>query len=520
MPDSSLLSASNPCLNMHRISKRFGATQALEDITLSVRSGETLALIGENGAGKSTLMKILSGAHAPDSGEMHLLGNLYKPRGPQDARRAGIAMVYQELSLAPDLSIEENIMLGQERSRWGWIRRNEQRQKVRDALKLLGYEDLRPERIVGNLPIGTQQIVEIARGLIGQAKVMVFDEPTSSLARNDVLELFRLIHRLNAQGIAIVYISHFLEEMREVAKAYTVLRDGRLAGQGQLADVSNSELVAMMVGRNVETLFPHVPHSIGETRLAARNLTGDARQTLGRTPQDIQLQLRAGEILGMFGLVGAGRTETLRLLMGLDHTTAGDVAVLGRPSGSSVASRMHDGLALVSEDRKTEGLSQSLSIADNLTLSHLRPYARMGLLRLNKRRDAAVHWMKSLRVKAASPDQPIQQLSGGNQQKVAIARVLHQKASILLLDEPTRGIDVGTKAEIYQWIGESAASGKSIIFVSSYLPELMSVCDTIAVMARGRIRDVRPTSQWTESQLLSAAVLSDHERGDEGENTA
>lgn len=495
----------NVCLSMHSICKRFGATQALRDISLFVRAGETLALIGENGAGKSTLMKILSGAHSPDSGSMLLNGHRFRPHGPHDARRAGIAMVYQELSLAPDLSVEENMMLGQELSQYGFVNKSQQREKVRAVLRLLGHSELSPSRIVGNLPIGTQQIVEIARGLASNAKVMVFDEPTSSLSRHDVQELFRLIHRLTGEGLAIIYISHFLEEIREIAQRYLVLRDGQMAGGGLLTEITNPQIVSLMVGRNVDALFPHVPHSIGQTVLQVRGLSGSP------TPRHISLDVRSGEIVGLFGLVGAGRTETLRLIMGLDRSTAGVVQVRGRTSANSPRAKIREGLGLVSEDRKGEGLSQSMSIVDNLTLSDLKPYVRFGIMDLKKRRDAARHWMRKLSIKGRTPDQPVSHLSGGNQQKVAIARVLHQNADILLLDEPTRGIDVGTKAEIYQWIGELAAAGKSILFVSSYLPELMAVCDTIGVMSRGELREVRLTNQWTESEILSTAVLSDEE---------
>ena len=490
---------------MGHIGKRFGATQALQDISLAANSGETLALIGENGAGKSTLMKILSGAHSPDSGTMTLDGKIFRPRGPQEARKAGIAMIYQELSLAPDLSVQENIMLGQERSRFGFIRKAEHTQRVRQVLSLLGHADLAPARLVGSLSIGTQQIVEIARGLASDAKVMVFDEPTSSLSRHDVQELFRLIVRLQQQGLAIVYISHFLEEIREIADRYFVLRDGKGAGEGFLKDVSNSQIVSLMVGRNVDSLFPKVPHAIGETVLEIENLSGE------RFPRSVSFKLRAGEIMGLFGLVGAGRTETLRHLMGLDRPTSGRVRVHGRKGRSSPQARLREGIGLVSEDRKGEGLSQSLSIVDNLTLSDLCPYSRLGILNLTKRRAEAERWMKLLSIKGKNPEQPIIQLSGGNQQKVAIARVLHQNASILLLDEPTRGIDVGTKAEIYQLVGDLAAAGKSILFVSSYLPELMAVCDTICVMARGQLRKIRPTSDWSESEIIQVAVSTDIE---------
>lgn len=485
---------------MQGICKRFGATQALADVSLEAYGGQVVALIGENGAGKSTLMKILSGAHAPDAGEMQLSGLSYRPSGPHAARQAGVAIVYQELNLAPDLSVEDNIMLGIEEQRAGWLLRGAQRQRVRQALDLLGHPDLTPQRLVGSLSIGAQQLVEIARALVSEAQVVVFDEPTSSLPRHDVERLFQVIRRLQSQNIAVIYISHFLEEIREVADRYLVLRDGRPAGTGVLNQASDEQIVALMVGRNVDTLFPEVPHDLGEPVLEVQQLSGYP------VPRDVSFEVHRGEIFGLFGLVGAGRTETLRRLFGLDPISSGRLLVHEAATPARPAARIRAGLGFVSEDRKREGLAQNLSIVDNLTLSHLRPYAVGGLLRLQPRREAVRSWLERLQIKARDGEQSVGQLSGGNQQKVAIARVLHQQADILLLDEPTRGIDVGTKAEIYRLMGEQAATGKSIVFVSSYLPELMAVCDTIGVMSRGRLLDVRPVQNWDESEILKVAV--------------
>lgn len=497
-----------PLLSMRGISKRFGATQALQDVALDAFAGQVVALIGENGAGKSTLMKVLSGAHAPDAGSMRLDDYPFQPSGPHDARRAGVAIVYQELNLAPDLSVEDNIMLGVEHQRLGFVRRREQRRKVREALELLGHPDLTPERSVGSLSIGAQQLVEIARALVAEARVVVFDEPTSSLPQQDVQRLFSIIRRLQSQGIAIIYISHFLEEIREVADKYVVLRDGQAAGAGKLVDSSDESIVSLMVGRSVDTLFPEVAHDLGEPVLEVSNLTGKPTPAGTRLPDGVSFEVHRGEIFGLFGLVGAGRTETLRQLFGLDRGAAGSVAINESPTAERPSARIRAGLGFVSEDRKAEGLAQNMSIVDNLTLSDLKPYATAGLLNLQRRRGAAKHWMTRLHVKARGPEQTIGHLSGGNQQKVAIARVLHQDAQILLLDEPTRGIDVGTKAEIYRLVGELASAGKTILFVSSYLPELVAVCDTIGVMSRGRLLQVRPVLDWTENEILSVAISS------------
>ncbi len=487
-------------LGMSGISKRFGATQALDDVSFELAAGRVMALIGENGAGKSTLMKVLSGACTSDSGSMQVAGTTYRPTGPQSARDAGIAMIYQELNLAPDLSVEDNIMLGQEDHRRGLLARHLQRPRVRKVLERLGHPELQPETPVHELSVAAQQLVEIARALVGQARVIVFDEPTSSLAGADVDRLFDVIGRLRDDGIGIVYISHFLEEVRSLCDDYTVLRDGHVAGSGTLTNTTEADIVAMMVGRRVEELFPTVPHTIGEPVLDLQGLTGR------NTPQQIDLVLRRGEILGVAGLVGAGRTELLRCLFGLDPVVSGTVQVAGLVKRPSPDTMIRSGLALVSEDRKDEGLAQDRSLADNITYSRLAPYTRFGWLNLSRRHVAVNRCMADLEIKAVSPEQPVSELSGGNQQKVALARVLHQDAQVLLLDEPTRGIDVGTKAEVYRLIGEQAAAGKAVLFVSSYTPELLAVCDRIAVLARGRLHDVRPAADWSEESLIQCAI--------------
>jgi ribose transport system ATP-binding protein len=487
-------------LKMEDVSKRFGATQALRDVNLEVRAGEVLALIGENGAGKSTLMKILSGAHQPDAGRMTLLDRRYAPAGPHTARLAGVAMIYQELNLAPHLNVEDNILLGQERRRLGLLSRRQGRALVREALARLGHGQLDPQTPVDRLSVGMQQVVEIARALTLQAKVLVFDEPTSSLARHDVQQLFQTIGALRAAGLAIVYISHFLEEIRQICDRYVVLRDGSSIGTGKVAATTDAQIVSLMVGRNVADLFPQAPHSLGEPILSLDGLSGR------RLPRSVSLQLRRGEILGIAGLVGAGRTELLRTLFALDPVRAGKVRIGTFAPAATPRARIRAGLGMVSEDRKSEGLAQGRSVADNLTYSRMSPYSRWGWLNL-RRRDAAVnHWISRMAIKTRGPEQAVAELSGGTQQKVAIARVLHQQADVLLLDEPTRGIDVGTKAEIYRLIGEAAAAGKGVIFVSSYLPELMATCDTLGVMSRGRLRDIRPVSQWTEEAVLACAI--------------
>lgn len=490
-------------LEMTDIVKSFGATRALRGVNLQAQRGEVLALIGENGAGKSTLMKVLSGAHSPDAGTMTLDGHSYRPSGPHAARLAGVAMIYQELNLAPDLSVEDNIMLGIERAKLGFLHRGKQRDLVRGALDTLGHPELRPASIVGRLSVGAQQLVEIARAIVMNAQVVVFDEPTSSLPKRDVDHLFEVISRLRESGRAIIYISHFLEEVRRVADRFSVLRDGETAGSGVLNDVSDRDIVSLMVGRSVEDLFPQVPHKAGEPILVLDQLSGV------KMPSEVSLDLHRGEIMGIAGLVGAGRTELLRCLFGLDKVKSGQVMVAGVTRTPSPSQQITAGIGLVSEDRKSEGLAQSLSIVDNIVLSRLSPYARRGWINNRRVRANVGRWMDKLSVKARNPLQPVEALSGGNQQKVAIARVLHQQADVLLLDEPTRGIDVGTKSQIYQLIGEAAADGKAVLFVSSYLPELIAMCDRIAVMARGRLQAIRKTVDWSEEEIMSHAISSE-----------
>ncbi|MGE3313421.1 MAG: sugar ABC transporter ATP-binding protein [Limisphaerales bacterium] len=490
-----------PRLAMKRVEKSFGATRALAGVSLEVGAGEVLALIGENGAGKSTLMKVLSGAYLPDSGTIELDGRPFEPGDPLHAREGGIEMIYQELTLAPHLSIEENILLGGEPARWGWLDRRKRRELARAALAELDQGDLPLDAPAGSRPIAEQQIVEIARALVRQPRVLILDEPTSSLTRRDAESLFRVIGRLRERGVSIVYISHFLEECQAICDRYTVLRDGESVGSGPMAGADLGAIIRLMVGREVKDIYPRLPHELGETVLRVRRLAGRNK------PASVSFDLRAGEILGIAGLVGAGRTETLRTLFGLDEGRGGSVDLFGGESfGLSPRERLAQGVGLLSEDRKTEGLLLGRSLSDNLTLTRLSPVARFGLVS-DRRQDAATsEWMKRLDVRARGPRQAIGELSGGNQQKIAIGRLLHHEARILLLDEPTRGIDVGSKAQIYRLIGDLAVLGKSVVFVSSYLPELLGVCDTVGVMCRGALVDVRPAERWTEHEIMGAAI--------------
>jgi ribose transport system ATP-binding protein len=492
-----------PRLTMTGVSKRFGSTQALAGVDLELRAGEIHALIGENGAGKSTLMKVLSGAVKPDAGRMALDGSLYAPAGPEDARRQGVAMIYQELTLAPHLSVEANVMLGLEETRFGFLRRYEHRRRVQEALAILQHPEIHPDDSVSRLSPGAQQLVEIARALLIDVRVLVLDEPTSSLTQEDARRLFELVRRLRQRGVTIVYISHFLEEVQEIADRFTVLRDGRSVGGGMACEFSREKIIELMVGRSLLAQYPRVPHAIGEPLVEVHDLAG---QTL---PRGVNLTLHRGEILGIAGIVGAGRTELLRALFGLDPVRRGQIVVKSvRSTKAAARQRIEQGVGFLSEDRKQEGLALIQSIADNLTYSRLRPYSRFGWLSLRRRRQAVQDWLTRLRVRCTGPDQPVADLSGGNQQKIALGRLLHQQADILFLDEPTRGVDIGSKAEIYRLIGELAAQGKAVLFVSSYLPELFGVCDRLTVMVQGRLSPVRPVQEWTPEEVMAYATGS------------
>lgn len=485
-----------PLLRLRGVSKAFGATQALDRVDFTVRAGEIHALIGENGAGKSTLMKVLSGVVRPDCGDMVYQGSSYRPRGPADAQASGVAMIYQELNLAPDLSARANLMLGLESgSGAGLLDGKAERQRVEAALRKLGHEGLDTEIPVHRLSVAEQQVVEIARACLRDVRVLILDEPTSSLGRADIERLFGFLRELRTEQVAIVYISHFLEECRELADCYTVLRDGQTVADGRMEDVAEGELVRCMVGRSLGELYPRVE--------------GPGEKVLFRleSENELPLSVRSGEILGLAGLVGAGRTRLLRELFGLESLRGRTVSWPGRAlERARPADSLRAGVGLLSEDRKAEGLLLNRPVSDNLLLTNLTAYRRRGLLARHALLERTRHWMRELKVKTAGPEEPVGRLSGGNQQKVALGRLLEHDTEILLLDEPTRGIDVNSKRQIYERIAALAASGKGVILASSYLPELLGLSHVIAVLRRGRIVAVRPRADWTESSLLSAAI--------------
>ena len=484
-----------PLFEMRGIGKSFGATVALDAVDFAVAAGEVCALVGQNGAGKSTLMAILAGALAPDRGVMQLGGRPFAPRDPLDARHAGVAMIYQELSLAPHLTVMENIVLGVEPVRRGIVQRDRMRETARAALDELGHSDISPDAVVGDLQPAAQQLVEIARALAVGCRVLVLDEPTSSLGHADVRALFQLIARLKARGLAIVYISHFIEEVKTIADRFVVLRDGRNAGGGVTADTPGDRIVGLMVGRGLDDLYRRGARAAGDAFVTVEDLS----------PGSEPLSLRRGEVVGIAGLVGAGRTRLLRTIFGLEPVRRGRITVGAYGGPPAPHERWRQGMGMLSEDRTGEGLATGLSVADNMTLSKLAPLGPALTVLPARQHTAAARWIDRLSIRCTDPRQTVRELSGGNQQKVAVARLLHSDVDVLILDEPTRGIDVSSKAQIYQLVDELVRDGKAVLLVSSYLPELLGVCDRIAVMSRGRLGPARPVEEWTEHSLLMEA---------------
>jgi len=484
-------------LRMRGIAKAFGRNRALDGVDLEVLPGEVHALVGENGAGKSTLMKVLSGAHAPDAGSMFLDGEPYAPRDPQEARARGVGMIYQELSVAPHLTVAENLVLGAEPRLGPWMDRASARDLARRTLADLGHPDIDVEAPAGGLSISRLQIIEIARSLALGCRVIVFDEPTSSLAQEDVRRLFDLIGRLSARGISVVYISHFLEEIRRLASRLTILRDGRSVGTHATAGIGDAAVVAAMVGRDVRELYPRSARRPGEVLLRAT------------VPGRGDLEVRRGEVLGICGLVGSGRTELLRGAFGLDP--GGRARLAGRDVAPGPRGAWAAGMGFVSENRKEEGLALALGVGDNVCLPVLDRLGWGGLVPPAERSRRTLRWIRDLGIRCEGPDQPVGRLSGGNQQKAALARLLEAESDVLLLDEPTRGIDIAAKARIYQAIDHlvtDPARPRAVVMVSSYLPELLGVCDRIAVMGRRGLGPARPATETDAERLMAEATAS------------
>ncbi|WP_426306325.1 sugar ABC transporter ATP-binding protein [Acidovorax facilis] len=533
MPHLSSTPQSPPLLAIQAVGKDYTAT-VLDGVNVELFAGEVLALTGENGAGKSTLSKILCGLERPTRGGMQLAGQAYAPTSRRDAERHGVRMVMQELGLVPTLTVAENLLMGRLPHRLGWLQRDVLHAAARAQLAKIGLDSIDPATPVSQLGIGQQQMVEIARNLQDDTRILVLDEPTAMLTPRETNYLFEQIAHLTARGVAIIYVSHRLEELRRIADRVAVLRDGRLVDVRPMAGMSEDDLVQRMVGRVVSDLDHRPRRPVGPVVMSADNLGR------GTAVQDVSLELRAGEIFGIAGLVGSGRTELVRLLFGADRADRGSVtlhpefeqkqplaldgkaptatkSIAKQSATSAPAARtisrgfasplqaIAAGVGLVTEDRKSQGLLLSQPIRINATLSDLSAVSRGGWLQRGLESRLVQGFVRTLGIRCRSPEQPVGQLSGGNQQKVVFARWLHREGRVLLLDEPTRGVDVGARAELYGELDRMAAEGRALLMVSSDLRELMAMADRIGVMSAGRLVAVFERGEWSEQSLLAAA---------------
>ena len=495
------VAADHPLLAVRGIEKSFPGVRALAGVDLDLRAGEVLAVVGENGAGKSTLMKILAGVERADAGSIRLNDRVVAPRTVHEAIEAGVALIHQELNLAGNLDIASNICLGREPHKLGLIDRTAVRATARRSLDAVGLDEP-PERRVDELAIGHRQLVEIAKAISIEARVLIMDEPTSSLTLGETERLFAVVRQLRDRGVGIIYISHRLAEVERIADRVVVLRDGRVSARLDRGAIDRETMVHHMIGRALSGYARQQRPAAARLRLEIKDF-----RTTAHPAATANLHVRAGEIVGIAGLVGAGRTELLESIFGIAPPRAGTVLVDGRRVLiRTPRDAIRRGLALVPEDRLLHGLIVEQTLRHNLGLAGLARHARAGFVDRGHERDTSRRMIEQLHIRAASDRQIIGTLSGGNQQKVALARLLHHDVDILCLDEPTRGVDVTSKSEIYQLMAKLVSEGKSILMVSSYLPELLGVCDRIAVMYRGELKECRPVSEWDEHRLLTAAV--------------
>lgn len=493
-------------LSVSGISKRFGATQALSDVSLDIRAGEVHALMGENGAGKSTLMKIISGNYQPDTGTILVNGKPTVMASPNDAMAAGIAIIHQELNTVPEMTVAENLAIGSEPiTRFRTLDRARMNREAREKLARVGA-DIDPNKPIGRLSVGMQQMVEIARAVAEDAQVLVLDEPTASLSKSESERLFELIHKMRADGMGLIYISHRMEEVWALSDRVTVFRDGKLVGTRDMhatgADaVRPSDIVHMMVGRDVDDLYVHEPREFGDVRLEVTDLTG------GPGIGPVSFTVRAGEIVGMAGLIGSGRTEVARLIYGADKATGGTVLLDGKPVKARTPGQgVSAGIGLLPESRKEQALFLEMSVRDNIAISTLDRFATADVVKQGAVRTAVASIIDKLRVRTASQTTESRALSGGNQQKLVLGRLMLQEPGLLILDEPTRGVDIGAKSEIYRIINDIAKTGTAVLVISSDLPEVLGISDRVLVMRGGQIAGELTADEATENAVMEHAT--------------
>jgi rhamnose transport system ATP-binding protein len=487
-------------LSLSHVSKAFAGVHALQDVSIDLHAGEAHALVGENGAGKSTLVKILAGVHQPDSGRLTVNGEDVFLNGPADAGDRGIAVIYQEPTLFPDLSVAENVFIGRQPLRSG--RRIDARamdRQVTEIFERLGVR-IDPERIARGLSIAEQQLVEIAKALTRRATVLIMDEPTAALSPVEAKRLFGVVETLRGEGACVVFISHRLEEVFAICQRVTVLRDGQRVMSQSLDGLTPGALVRAMVGRDV-VAGTHEPHQPGKTVLAVQRLTREG------VFADISFEVRAGEVVALAGLVGSGRSEVARAIFGIDGYDAGSVQISGRRlRGGSPTAAMQAGIGFVPEDRRQHGLVMELSTPRNIALASLARLRRGGLISARTERDFGVSWAKRLQVKYGRPSSPVAMLSGGNQQKVVLAKWMAREPSLLIVDEPTRGIDIGTKTEVHRLLSTLAGEGVAVLMISSELPEVLTLADRVLVMREGRLAASLSREEATQEAIVSAGT--------------
>ncbi len=488
-------------VSMKNVSKSFPGVKALDNVDFELRSGEVMALLGENGAGKSTLMKILSGVYTRDSGQLEIFGNEYGNLTPKQAEEAGVAIIHQELNLCRHLTVAENMFLGREiygKFALDNAKMEAEAQRILDGLKI----DIDPRQVVGDLPVSKQQMVEIAKALSVNAKILVMDEPTSALTSKEIDELFRIIKELKAEGKGIVYISHRLEELQHIVDRVTIMRDGQYILTSDFKDITMDVIITNMVGREIKEKFPRVECKKGKVVFEVKNLNA------GRMVRDINFSVNEGEIVGFAGLMGAGRTETTRAIFGVDEKTSGQIYVDGHEVKIDCPmDAIKNGVVLAPEDRKKDGLCTQLSIRDNITLPNLDMVCnKAGVVNSKKEKEMCDQTVENLKIKTPNVDILAGNLSGGNQQKVVVGKWLARNSRVVIFDEPTRGIDVGAKVEIYNLMNELKKQGIAVMFVSSEMPEVMGIADRIVVMCDGRITGEVMAKDTTQNEILKLAT--------------
>ncbi|HEX2132968.1 MAG TPA: sugar ABC transporter ATP-binding protein [Actinophytocola sp.] len=495
------MTATRPLLELRDVHKSFDAVRALRGVSLELHAGEVHALAGENGAGKSTVVRIIGGEHRPDAGELLLDGEPTRLRGPREAQRHGIAVIHQEPTQFPDLTVAENVFMGRQPLRAGRrIDRSAMRARTAELFDALGVP-IEPDRVTRGLSIADQQIIEIAKALAAEARIIVMDEPTAALSTVEAERLFRVARRLADGGAALLFISHRLEELAALCQRVTVLRDGALVTTAAMADVDRDTLVRSMVGRDVEQLFPGRDHEPGDAALVVEGLTRAG------VFHDVSFTVRRGEVVGLAGLVGSGRSEVARAVFGVDERDAGTVTVAGRPlRGADPRVAIAAGLAMVPEDRREQGLVLDLSIERNATLPRLRAVSRWGVVRRARERAVAAEWAERLGLRFRRLADPVATLSGGNQQKVVLGKWLATEPVVLIVDEPTRGIDVGAKVEVHALLADLAARGIAVLMISSELSEVLGMADRVLVMHEGRLTAELDRAEATEETVMHAAT--------------